>query len=171
MMHFHRMMQTCNWAYTLLMFNGGHPIHSHNWQGGNSHWRDDKVTMTYPLAANQQFWARTWNGCWSSWYTGESMGLEMDRCYSAARAGSLQSLSAVRPGQTETKSAVLASSRVFAVSGGPHEAACAWGTFALSWLTKTNRHGLDLGFATTHHPSYHPANRHLPHQVPRDVHG
>ena len=108
-MHFHRMAQTCNWAYTLLYYNGSHRIHSHDWQGGNSRWRDDKVSMTYPLGANQQFWARVWNGCWSNWNTSESAGTEMDGRYSAAYARSLQSLSAV-----------FACSRVLAVSGGLH---------------------------------------------------
>ena len=88
------MAQTCNWAYTLLYYNGSHRIHSHDWQGGNSRWRDDKVSMTYPLGANQQFWARVWNGCWSNWNTSESAGTEMDGRYSAAYARSLQSLSA-----------------------------------------------------------------------------
>ena len=69
MMHYHRMLQTCNWEHTLLYFNGHHRIHTHDWQGGNSHWRDASATMTYPLAANQQFWVRVWNGCWSNWNT------------------------------------------------------------------------------------------------------
>ena len=47
------MLQTCNWAHTLLMFRTSHRIHTYDWQGGNSRRRDDSATITYPLAANQ----------------------------------------------------------------------------------------------------------------------
>ena len=77
MMHFHRMLQTCNWAHTLLYFNGEARIYTHDWQGGDSHWRDDRATLTYPLGANQQFWARVWNGCWTNWHTGECIEIDM----------------------------------------------------------------------------------------------
>ena len=63
------MNQTCNWEHTLLYFNGSHRMHTHDWQGGNSRWRDSTAQLIYPLAANQQFWARAWNGCWSNWTT------------------------------------------------------------------------------------------------------
>ena len=89
-MHFHRMLQTCNWAQSLLYFNGSHRIHSHDWQGGNSRWRDDQVTMTYPLGVNQQFWARVWNGCWTNWNTGEP---------SAALSPHARSLASLSPGR------------------------------------------------------------------------
>ena len=64
---FHRMNQTCNWAYTLLYFDGTHRVHTHDWQGGNSRWRESHASLVYPLAANKQFWARAWNSCWSNW--------------------------------------------------------------------------------------------------------
>jgi len=66
---FHRRNQTCNWAYTLLYYDGQHRIHTSDWQGGNSRWRDSENSMVYPLAANKQFYAKTWNGCWSNWHT------------------------------------------------------------------------------------------------------
>ena len=66
---FHRLNQTCNWAHTLLYFDGQHRLHTHDWQGGNSHWRDSHAAMVYPLAANKQFYAKAWNGCWSNWNT------------------------------------------------------------------------------------------------------
>ena len=66
---FHRLNETCNWEHTLLYFDGSHRVHTHDWQGGNSRWRDSHASMVYPLAANKQFYARAWNGCWSNWNT------------------------------------------------------------------------------------------------------
>ena len=81
-MHYHRMLQSCNWEHTLLYYHSSHRIHTHDWTGGNSHWRDASATMTYPLAANQQFWVRVWNGCWTNWNTSESMACKRGGCCS-----------------------------------------------------------------------------------------
>merc|ERR1719326_179413 len=67
--YFYRQLQTCNWEHSLLYFDGNHRRHSHDFQGWNSHWRDATVMITWPLAANKQFWTRTWNSCWSTWAT------------------------------------------------------------------------------------------------------
>ena len=68
-MQFYRMYQSCNWEHTLLYFDGNHRRHTHMWSGGNSHWRDAEVMLTYPLAANKQFYARAWNCGWTVWNT------------------------------------------------------------------------------------------------------
>ena len=67
------MQNSCNWEHTLLYFNGNHRIHTHDWQwsGHHGNYGDISATMTYALGANQQFWARVWNGCWSNWHTSE----------------------------------------------------------------------------------------------------
>ena len=170
MAHFHRMLQTCNWAHTLLMFNGGHPIHSHNWQGGNSHWRDDKVTMTRlrrisssgPAPGTDAGPAGTRVSLWVwKWIVAT---VQHARVHSS-RAPPLDR-------DKRRRSRRSSPARVFLPFLADRMRLHVHGAHLLCpWLTKTNRHGLDLGFATTHHPSYHPANRHLPHQVPRDVHG
>ena len=67
---FHRMLQTCNWEYTLLYFDGNHRLHTNSFQGHNSNWRDATATLVYPLAANKQFYARCYSNCWSNWNTG-----------------------------------------------------------------------------------------------------
>ena len=70
-LQFHKLTQTCNWSHTLLYYDGQHRSHNNDWQwgAGNSQWRDSHAAMVYPLAANKQFWARAWNGCWSNWHT------------------------------------------------------------------------------------------------------
>ena len=66
---FHRLNQTCNWAHTLLYFDGQPRLHTHDYQQGDSNWPDSHAAMVYPLAANKQFYAKAWNGCWSNWNT------------------------------------------------------------------------------------------------------
>ena len=67
---FHRLNQTCNWAHTLLYFDGQHRLHTHDYQQGDSNWPDSHAAMVYPLAANKQFYARAYSNCWSTWSTG-----------------------------------------------------------------------------------------------------
>ena len=65
-MYFTRMVQSCSWEHTLLYFDGNHRVHTHGWNHHHN-WNHANVQMIYPLAANKQFWARAWNGCWSVW--------------------------------------------------------------------------------------------------------
>ena len=62
------MIQACNWEHTLIYFDGNHRVHTHGWHD-SSQWHHHYAQMIYPLAANKQFWARAWNGCWSVWNT------------------------------------------------------------------------------------------------------
>ena len=68
-MYFTRMVQSCNWEHTLLYFDGNHRVHTHGWQGTSS-WKHHHANLVYPLAANKQFYAKAWSGCWTNWHTG-----------------------------------------------------------------------------------------------------
>ena len=66
--YFNRMIQSCNWEHTLLYFDGNHRVHTHGWYD-STQWHHHYAHLVYPLAANKQFYARAWNGCWNVWHT------------------------------------------------------------------------------------------------------